>query len=94
MQKNDRMTTARTGFGIADIQNPGIDLLQSAERLVRPRLDLAAGLPVLFCRIVRRQNRTLPNSAAATLMAAMAKKRRRLYLISSAIYFSPIGLSS
>ena len=39
MQKNDRRTIGGTGFGVADVQDAGIDLLQRAERRVRSRLD-------------------------------------------------------
>ena len=37
MQKNDRGTIGRAGLGVSDIQDAGIDLLQRAERRVRPR---------------------------------------------------------
>ena len=39
VQENDRRAIGRTGFGIADIEHAGIDLLQRAEGGVRPRLD-------------------------------------------------------
>ena len=39
VQKNDRRAIGRTGFGVADVQDAGIDLLQRRERRVRPRLD-------------------------------------------------------
>ena len=39
VQKNDRGTIGGAGFGVSDIQQAGIDLLQRAERSVRSRLD-------------------------------------------------------
>jgi hypothetical protein len=39
VQQNDCGTIGGAGFGISDIQDAGIDLLQRAERRVRPRLD-------------------------------------------------------
>ena len=39
MQKNDRRAIGGAGFGVSDIQDAGIDLLQRAERCVRPWLD-------------------------------------------------------
>ena len=39
VQKNDRRAVGGAGFGVADVQDAGIDLLQRAERGVRPRLD-------------------------------------------------------
>ena len=39
MQQDDGRTIAGAGFGVADIQDTGVDLLQRAERRVRPRLD-------------------------------------------------------
>jgi hypothetical protein len=36
MQKNDRPAISRAGFGVANAQQAGIDLLQRAERRVRP----------------------------------------------------------
>src|SRR4249920_3009613 len=49
--------------------------------------DVASGFGLLDCASAAP---VIPNSAAATLIAAMAKKRRRSYLISSDIYLSPI----
>jgi hypothetical protein len=39
VQQNDGSTTGRAGFGIADIEDPGIDLLERSERSVRSTLD-------------------------------------------------------
>src|SRR5262245_51077633 len=39
MKKYDRRTIAWPHFGIANVQNSGIDLLQRAERLVPSRFD-------------------------------------------------------
>ena len=58
VQKNDRRAIGGTGFGVADIQDAGIDLLQRGERRVRPRLDRGQLLSALSCRIVHPQNRS------------------------------------
>ena len=52
MQKNDGRTIGGAGFGVADIQDAGVDLLQRAERRIRARLDRVdrAGLRVRGCR--------------------------------------------
>ena len=47
VQKNDRRAIGGAGLGVADIQDAGIDLLQRAERRVRPRLDCGQ-----ICRFV------------------------------------------
>jgi hypothetical protein len=39
VQQNDGSAIGRAGFGIADIEDPGIDLLERSERSVRSRLD-------------------------------------------------------
>ena len=39
MQQNDRSAIGRTGFGIADIEDAGIDLLERREGSVRSRLN-------------------------------------------------------
>ena len=39
MQKNDGRPIGGAGFGVTDIQDAGIDLLQRSERRVRSRLD-------------------------------------------------------
>jgi hypothetical protein len=36
VQENDRRTGGGTGFGVADIENAGIDLLQRCERRWSP----------------------------------------------------------
>ena len=41
VQKNDRGTIGGTGFGVSDIEEAGVDLLQRAKRRVRSRLDRA-----------------------------------------------------
>ncbi|UBF29754.1 hypothetical protein K9N68_03755 [Kovacikia minuta CCNUW1] len=38
VQEDDRTTIRRTGFGVPDTQDTGINLLQGAERRVCPRL--------------------------------------------------------
>src|ERR1700676_2942539 len=39
VRKNDRRTVGSASFSIADIENAGIDLFQTAERRIRPWLD-------------------------------------------------------
>ena len=39
MQQNDRSAIGRTGFGIADIEDASIDLLERREGSVRSRLN-------------------------------------------------------
>jgi hypothetical protein len=39
VQKNDQRPIGETSFGVSDIQNPSIDLLELAERRVRSRFD-------------------------------------------------------
>ena len=51
MQKNDRRTIGGAGFGIADTQNAGIDLLQRAEGRVRSRLDRGQIRRSCVCRL-------------------------------------------
>ena len=48
MQKNGGRPVCRAGFGIADIQDAGVDLLQRAKRRIHPGLDRVhlAGLRV------------------------------------------------
>ena len=93
VQKNDRRAIGRAGFGVADIQDAGIDLLERAERRVRSRLD--RGQPRSFgpAGLCVPQDRIMPSCAAATVMAAAPKKRRRCRLISSAILIVFIGES-
>ena len=62
VQKNDRRTIGGAGFGVSDIQDAGIDLLERGERCVRPPLDRGQLRPTLFppstsrsCRAGRRQ---------------------------------------
>ena len=42
VQQHDRGTVGGTGLGISDIQGAGIDLLERAERRVRPWLNLGS----------------------------------------------------
>ena len=76
VQKNDRRTIGGAGFSVSDVQDAGIDLLQRSERRVRPRLDRGqlAGRPARL----RVRGTDQPKLAAAMLMAAMRKNRRRL----------------
>jgi hypothetical protein len=39
VKKDDRRTGGGAGFGVASIQNAGIDLLQGAKRRIRPGPD-------------------------------------------------------
>ena len=49
MQQNDRGTVGGTGFGVADVEEAGIDLFQRRERCVRPGLEpWEIGRPCLF----------------------------------------------
>ena len=75
VQKNDRRAIGGTGFGVADIQDAGIDLLQRAERDVRPRLDRGqlrlGGLCVGRSRACRAESAAAVMAAAPMKMAAM-----------------------
>ena len=50
MQKDDGSAVGVTDFGISDIQNAGLDLLQCTERHVCPRLGRR---PIRWCCVIR-----------------------------------------
>ena len=85
VQKNDRRAIGRAGFGVSDIQDAGIDLLQRAERRVRPRLDRGQSA-ALSCRIARPQNRSCRAGRRQWSWPQCPRKRRRSWLISSDIF--------
>ena len=55
MQENRHRSITRARFGIANVQNPGIDLLQRAERLVRSRFDRRHSCRFDIARLCRRR---------------------------------------
>ena len=71
MQKYDRRTIAWARFGVPNVQNAGIDLLQWAERLVRPRFDRRHSCAVWSCWIVRAAEPIMPSSADAIVIIAV-----------------------
>ena len=75
MQQKDCRAIGGAGFGVSDIEEAGVDLLQGRERGVRPRLDCGQ---VRFCRgglSVRKS--LMPNCAAARVIAAAPTNPRR-----------------
>jgi hypothetical protein len=70
VQENDHGTIGGAGFGVADIEDGGIDLLQRPERGVRSRLGRGiAGL--------RAGEPSVTSSAPVSATAAAPNKRRR-----------------
>ena len=57
VQKYHRRTIARTRFSISNVQNPGIDLLQWAERLVCSRFNRRHSCRLWSCWFVLPRNR-------------------------------------
>ena len=75
MQQKNYRAIGGAGLGVSDIQEASVDLLQTRERGVRPRLDCGQ---VWFRRAGLSVRRTaMTNCAAATVMAAAPMKRRR-----------------
>jgi hypothetical protein len=66
VQKHDHRAIGRAGFGVSDIQEAGIDLLERAEGRVRVRV---AGL--------RRRGADHGNCMAARVMPAAPRKQPR-----------------
>ena len=89
VQKNDRGTIGGAGFGVADIQDAGIDLLQRAERRVRSRLD--RGQPFCSMRCCAPRNRSCRAERRQMVIGGRPKKRRRSWLISSVILIVSMG---
>ena len=76
MQKNNWRTIGGPGFSVPDIQHARIDLLQRAKRGVRPRLDRGSCVGFLLSACASAEP-IMPSWAAAMVMAAIPRKRRR-----------------
>src|SRR5215470_12431241 len=77
VQENDDGPIGETGFGVADVQETGIDLLQRAQRRVRSRFDggqpFGSSIGRLCCRRtddpeLRGRNRHASGAKKATAM--------------------------
>ena len=77
MQKNDRRAIGGTGFGVGDIQDAGIDLLQRTERRVRSRLDCRhLALRLAGCAVAEP---IMPSCAAAMVIGRGTKEAAAMH---------------
>src|SRR5262249_8124707 len=76
VQKQHWLAIGWAGFGVADIQQTGIDLLQRTERSVRSRLDRGQ-----FClarlRVYNRWRAGIPRVLASSRMQQKSIQRQR-----------------
>jgi hypothetical protein len=84
VQQNDHGTISAAGFGVADVEKTGIDLLQRAD-------EMFDGFAVLDCAFAEP---LMTNWAAANPMAAVAKKSRRSRSLGSDISVSRYSRSA
>ena len=82
VQKNDRRTIGGAGFGIADIEDAGIDLLQRTQRKCASLVSLRATAPTRTLLDCASAETIMLSWAAAIVMAAVPQKRRRSRSIS------------
>jgi len=92
VQQNYRGTIGRAGFSVSNVEEAGVDLLSELNDVFVPGLigGTCAGLVWLDCACAEP---IATSSAAARVMAALRKKLRRSWLISSGLLIVLIGES-